>query len=485
MTDIFNRARRSIVLGAGFLAGYIANTSAAARSEATNDPTSEFPNQDASGALSGAQSPARGATTNALDYLSDAQRGDVLSNVGSLGVATSIQTAIDTARGLVRLAAGTWKIDRQIVIRGNCTGLVGDGMYLTILKKAFNGDCISSHASGAHISDLDVEGHGAAYAGGGIVPLGYNTVIERVRINGTKDSPIVFNAAVGTNLGSGTYSHINDCFLLPLEPRTTFAARSNGADESIRPTCRSFSNISGGGALVDFSGMNYAVLRDSLGTNVKFDSNSAKIVMQGNRITATAGGKDITIYGKDHVISANLWTFAAGKTVIIDSTCTNILFSDSNPISSGSSYLGSPAITADVGDPYPNNVSTQLKAYNAGWHGSTSNPVLGNAVVAAFYRLDGRLCHVNLRIVVGTTTNVGAGTYAFDLPFKAQVASLGNALLKTSHGTAFACTAEVGDGSNHALIWRSGDSTSFASTTMAIGAGAVIELAMTYLVSPT
>lgn len=57
-------------------------------------------------------------------------------------------------------------------------------------------------------------------------------------------------------------------------------------------------------------------------------------------------------------------------------------------------------------------------AYAPTWGASTTAPVIGNAVRTGRYQLlTSRTCHVALRLVPGISTNVGAGTYTFSVPF--------------------------------------------------------------------
>lgn len=56
-------------------------------------------------------------------------------------------------------------------------------------------------------------------------------------------------------------------------------------------------------------------------------------------------------------------------------------------------------------------------SYTPTWTGSITNPTLGNGTLVGRYTLIGKTCHVAIQLTIGSTTNVGAGTYLFGVPF--------------------------------------------------------------------
>ena len=423
-----------------------------------------------------------GATTQTVD----AKLKDTVSvkDFGAVGDGVTndtaaIQAALNTSHS-VFLPQGTYKITSQLVFGASCSGLVGEGMYLSVISKTFNGNAILCDTSGAVIQNLGINGNGATYTDGGIVPRGYNILIQHCRINDTADSPIKVEGAVGSNALAATYLRVDNCFLSPTNTATTYAIRSITPDDTTRPTARVFSNLSGGSSLVDFSGMNYAVLENSLGTLIKFDSNCSKIVLKGNRFTNTAS--DLTIYGNTHVIDGNVWGFGAGYALTIDSTASNVFFGPNNNISIGTSFNSSVVQNQAIGLGNANTVYSKLLSNpTLPWLGSVTNPTIGDGSFTAFYEQDGRLCNYTVGIVMNTTTTVGSGTYSFQLPFKALVTANGVAMVKTSAGVFYQGYLQASGGSSVAFIYLTTITPSlFASTSLGLGVNATISLSITY-----
>lgn len=352
---------------------------------------------------------------------------------GTADDTTAIQNAINAAYSLY-IPKGTYKITAQLVVGGDCSVIFGDGQYTTTISKTFNGDAILANTNGLDCYDFGIAGNGATYTGGGIKVTGYNTRLSMLRINDTADSCVIFPAAVTTNAGSGTYSVVGDCFLNPTNAATTYAIRGIGDDASTRPTTRTFSRINGGSSLVDFSGMNFCSLLNSIGSTVKFSANSQKIVMQGNRITSSLAS--ITIYGLDHVIENNLWGFTSPYELTIDSTAGNVFFGPTNNITNNLTTNLSPIIGASIGASLNNNnIFTRLVIYTPTWYGSTTNATIGNGTLAGRYMLSGRLCTASVGLIRNSTTVNAVGTWTFQLPFNAAFDSIGAVQFRSSTGT--------------------------------------------------
>jgi hypothetical protein len=65
--------------------------------------------------------------------------------------------------------------------------------------------------------------------------------------------------------------------------------------------------------------------------------------------------------------------------------------------------------------------------YAVTWASSGTQPALGNGTLEARYAQVGKLVHIRLRLVIGTTTTLGTGDWTFSLP----VASKTHADLET------------------------------------------------------
>ena len=64
-----------------------------------------------------------------------------------------------------------------------------------------------------------------------------------------------------------------------------------------------------------------------------------------------------------------------------------------------------------------------LQTYNPVWTASTTNPTIGNGTLAGKYLIMGRLVFSSIKIIAGSTTDRGSGTYRVSLPFTGAVGS--------------------------------------------------------------
>lgn len=99
-----------------------------------------------------------GDVINAFDYMTAAQIADVTSNTGSIDVQPAIQAAIDAAtaaKKILRLPAGTYRLEATITISGN-NWLIGDGKDGTKLHCRHGGSCIIASAWGGRIAALSI-----------------------------------------------------------------------------------------------------------------------------------------------------------------------------------------------------------------------------------------------------------------------------------------------------------------------------------------
>jgi len=409
-----------------------------------------------------------GAPVNVKDY------GAVGDGVTDDTVA--IQAALN-ATGTAYLPVGTYNITSQLVFGPNCIGLIGEGMYHSTLSKQFNGNAILCDTSGALLSNFGIEGNGATYTGKGIVPRGYNILIEHCRINGTQDNCISVTAAIGSGASAATYLTVSDCFLLTYSAATIYAIAGVGTDDSGRPTVRTFTRITGGGCLVDFSGMNRAILSESFGTLIKFDSGSSKVTLTGNRFTNA--GNDITVYGSDHIIASNHFGFGTGKNLIFANTVASITYDRSN-ILVGGSGIAAPADNMTLGAVGTLNViHTKLENYTPEWKGATTDGAYGNSSISSYFYRDGNRCTLTYSLIRGSTATLPTGTWRLTLPFKSLVLSVGSILVKSSTGTWYTGQWIVQGGSNLAVIYLNGTGV-MSQTSISFGTNAQFQGTLTF-----
>lgn len=84
-------------------------------------------------------------------------------------------------------------------------------------------------------------------------------------------------------------------------------------------------------------------------------------------------------------------------------------------------------------------------SYTPTWAGSGSAPDIGNGTIAGAYKLLGKLLFVRIRVVMGSSTTYGSGTYFFTLPASLTGAS---GVEQTMSGKAYDSSL----GANHPLV---------------------------------
>lgn len=94
--------------------------------------------------------------------------------------------------------------------------------------------------------------------------------------------------------------------------------------------------------------------------------------------------------------------------------------------------------------------SYDLVEYSPAWTAITTNPVLGNGSLRALYRLTNDLCELWLRLLVGSTTTFGSGSWQFAMPRPAtKIPQIGELLLlDVSSTTRYAGACRIDPGSN-------------------------------------
>lgn len=61
-----------------------------------------------------------------------------------------------------------------------------------------------------------------------------------------------------------------------------------------------------------------------------------------------------------------------------------------------------------------------LSPYTVTWTGSVSNPAIGNGTLSGRFWSFGKLVGTHIRLLIGSTTTFGSGTWFFTLPFPAS-----------------------------------------------------------------
>jgi hypothetical protein len=72
---------------------------------------------------------------------------------------------------------------------------------------------------------------------------------------------------------------------------------------------------------------------------------------------------------------------------------------------------------------YLNHTGSAWNAYTPTWTAFTTNPTIGNGTLDGAYWKAGRGCAFRIRVIPGTTTTFGTGTYFLSAPFATSAAT--------------------------------------------------------------
>jgi hypothetical protein len=72
------------------------------------------------------------------------------------------------------------------------------------------------------------------------------------------------------------------------------------------------------------------------------------------------------------------------------------------------------------------------QAYTPTWASSGTQPAIGNGVITGRYVQTGKIVRVSVRILMGSTTTYGTGTYSISLPVNAAQVAVGSSYLRDS-----------------------------------------------------
>lgn len=177
--------------------------------------------------------------------------------------------------------------------------------------------------------------------------------------------------------------------------------------------------ISSTSTAVGFAHVSGNKIADTAGGGVLFSSGKNNSAV-GNHITNCGTGAGTVTSGVRAagstvapLISSNYINTCAGAGVEIVAGTTSALVKGNTSISNGTQY--SDAGTSTVLDGI-------AVAYTPTWTAVSVNPALGNGTITGRYVRIGNTVHVNIRLVIGTTTTLGTGAWFFSLPFTGDVA---------------------------------------------------------------
>lgn len=132
--------------------------------------------------------------------------------------------------------------------------------------------------------------------------------------------------------------------------------------------------------------------------------------------------------------------------------------------------------------------STDNLTYTVTWTSSGTQPAIGNGTSAGNYRITDRGFEWRLRIVSGSTTTYGTGTYTFTIPFTAATFTNGNypcfgSLVDISAGTAYVLILNTGTGGSSVSPFSNGATGVTATSPITLATGDIFSLTGTALLA--
>jgi hypothetical protein len=370
--------------------------------------------------------------------------GDV-RRYGAVGDGSTSDTTAFTNALLVSMDThaddGTWMIQGVTIPDGQ--SISGDGRQ-TVIKKRANGAAVTL-AKNAQLRDLYIDGNGANFTGSGVtIPAtiefdGFQHVVNCI-IRNTASYCVEYTAEF-----AGFCSILLGCDFKTTDEATTPAVKW-GVETGITKHGNRYiiGCTAGSGPIVDASGSQNGCVMGSMAggsssAGLIYNSASAKIVVMGNRLAATAAQ---VIDGTDGVFTGNV---VAGDITLAATADRNVVTGN---VSAGVITLASGAKRCVV----KGNVVTSVTD-SSGSVGSNSNLVeithttytptltsanadasLGNGTIVGYYSRNGRTVKATAQIILGSTTSFGTGLVYISLPFipSANIAQHGSALLLDS-----------------------------------------------------
>lgn len=331
---------------------------------------------------------------------------------GTTDMAPAIQAAIDTAEagGVVYVPSGTYLIGSQLSIAdGTPIKFCGDGPK-SIIRKGFNGDMLSLGLK-SELTGVYLDGNGANFTGRGVIIEtgsggdGWQNIHDCTILD-TQSYCIEYTA-----VGAGWMSRIVNVRLGVYNRPATYAIKYPADPGGTDNGPRLISNCVTLGPLVDIAGSKGCNIIGNMAgedasqtvPSVTMNSDSVRAVAIGNTFECNT---PVQIKGDRHVFIANVmrdgYSLEAGATnCIVGFTYTTGSIDD---------------LDVDNSSSVTNMMYSAAHTYTPTWTGSGSNPAIGNGTISGRWQRDGRRVHLQIDLLMGSTTTFGTGTYTFSLP---------------------------------------------------------------------
>jgi len=128
---------------------------------------------------------------------------------------------------------------------------------------------------------------------------------------------------------------------------------------------------------------------------------------------------------------------------------------------------------------------TEWTSYTPTWAATGGTPTIGNGTLEGEYIEAGELCHVRIRMVMGSTTSIsGTSAWRFSLPFASVGAAAGSVVIYDATAVLQAGVATVQTGESVTLLIAAGASGVVGATApMTWATSDYLAVSMTYKVA--
>lgn len=333
-----------------------------------------------------------------FDFIPLSEQASLRSGTSSFDCATSFANAIAAcvASGgdILYLPPGIFPYTP--VSGGQNLGIVlqGSGKGKTVLKIIGNGN-VFNRLSQSELRGLTIDMQGSAYSG--------TACVFKIGSFGARDDSVeIKNANSASGLcvdfqtdGGSTFVSTGSTYHTLAAPGVRAAISVTGVDSSA--TSRHFTDAeSSGCTLYNFGGCNDFYVSGGFTNGLIFSAQTSKAILVNLRIGAAAG--TVTIRGG----ACKLANCVFAAPVILE----------------GSSHRFDCEVPSfDITDNSTNSqVEIKSRSYPAAWTASGSAPSVGNGSYQSFFDRTGSRITVTIDFSIGSTTNVGTGSWAFSLP---------------------------------------------------------------------